>query len=97
MEEQAIPLQPTDTTWSRSPCAAMEESTVQQWMRPGGATAHGEPLQEQPGPELQPMGRSPQWVRKAGGATAGGDLCGAVPEGSALWYGAMLEQCLKPM
>jgi len=81
----------------------MEEPTVQQWMRPGETTAHGEPLQEQPRPELQPMGRSPQWVRKAGGATAGGDLCGAVPEGSALWYGAMwgsawrAEACGKPM
>jgi len=30
---QAVPLQPMSTTQSRSPHAAMEEPTVQQWMR----------------------------------------------------------------
>lgn len=29
--------------WSRSPCAATEEPAVQQWMGPGGGTAHGYP------------------------------------------------------
>lgn len=38
MEEQAAPLQPMGTMRSISPCAAMEEPTVQQWMWPGGAT-----------------------------------------------------------
>jgi len=40
--KQAVPLQPMDTTWSRSPHAAMEEATVQQWMRPEGAAVHGD-------------------------------------------------------
>ena len=31
-EEQAVPLQPVGTTWSRSPYAAMEEPMMQQWM-----------------------------------------------------------------
>lgn len=34
MEEQSVPLQSMGTTQSRSPCAAMEEPTVQQWLRP---------------------------------------------------------------
>ena len=43
MVEQAVPLQPMGTTQSRSPCAAMEEPMVQQWMRPEGGTAYGHP------------------------------------------------------
>jgi len=39
MEEQAVSLQPTGTTQSRSPRAAMEEPMRHQWMRPGGGTA----------------------------------------------------------
>lgn len=44
--EQAVPLQPMDTTRSRSSHAAMEEPTGQQWMRPEGGMAHAEPTQE---------------------------------------------------
>ena len=79
-EEQAVPLQPMGTTRSRSPCTAMEEPTVQQWMRPGGGTAHGYPCRSSPVPELQPQERSLQWGKRAGGAAT----CGTV-----------LEQCLK--
>jgi len=46
-EEQAVPLQLMATAWSGSPRAAMEETTVQQWMWPGGGGSHGEPPQEQ--------------------------------------------------
>ena len=48
MEEQAILLQLTGTTQSRSPCATTEEPTGQQWMRLEAGTAHGETLQKQP-------------------------------------------------
>ena len=53
---------------------------AQQWMRPGGGTAHRYPCRSSPRPELQHVKRSPWWDRRAGGAAA----CGAV-----------LEQCLK--
>ena len=42
---------------------------------------------------LQFVGSSLWWSRRAGGAAACGDLCGAVPEGWALWYRAVLELC----
>lgn len=45
MVEQAVPLQPMGATQSRSPRAAMEEPTVQQW--PEGGTAHVQPAQKQ--------------------------------------------------
>ena len=47
MEEQAVSLQPTCTMQSRSPCAAVEEPMVQQWMRPEGCSPWT-PWQEQP-------------------------------------------------
>jgi len=53
-EEQAVPLQPTGTTWGRCPCAAMEEPTVQQWVRPEGGTAHGYPHRSSPGWSCSP-------------------------------------------
>lgn len=59
------------------------------------AAACGEPLQEHPRPELQPVGSSPWRGRRARGAAACGDLCRAVPEGWAPRYRAMLEQCLE--
>lgn len=43
------------------------------------------------------MGSSLRWGRRAGGVDACGGSAGAMPEGQALWYGAVLEQCLKPM
>ena len=58
MEQQAVPLQPVGIVWSTSPCAAMEEPTLQQWMWPEGGTA---PAAVGPGPELQPVGRSLWW------------------------------------
>ena len=48
-----------------------------------------------PGLELQPMNRSPRWGRRAEGAAVHRDLCGAPPDGWALWYRAMLKQCLE--
>lgn len=74
--------QPTGTVWSRSPHAATEEPTVQWWLRPGGGTACGYPVE-----------RGLHWARTAGGAAACGDPCGAVPEGWAPRYGAVLGQC----
>jgi len=41
--------------------------------------------------EVQSVG-TPVGMTRAG-AAAQGDLCGAVPEQWALWYGAVLEQC----
>lgn len=73
-EEQAVLFQPMGTAQSTSPCAAMEE------MKAEGGTAYGYPCRGSPGPELQPVERSPQWGRRAGGAAT---------------HGAMLEQCLK--
>jgi len=78
-EEQAVLLQPTGTTQSRSPCEAMEEPTVQQRMWSEGGTAQGESLQSSPGPELQPMERSLMVGRRAGGAAACRDLCWSSP------------------
>ena len=43
MVEQAVPLQPMGTVWSRSPHAAMEEPMVQQWMCPGGGCSPWNP------------------------------------------------------
>jgi len=57
------PLQPLDNTWSRSPCAALKELTVQQQMRPEGGTAHGELLKEQPWAQAAALERSPRWTR----------------------------------
>lgn len=47
MMEQNIPLQPMGTTWSKSPCPAMEEQTVKQCMKPEGDIAPIELPQEQ--------------------------------------------------
>jgi len=58
----------------------MDEPTAQQWMRPGGGTAHGYPCRSSPRPELQHLEKSPWWARRAGEAAAHGDV---------------LEQCLK--
>ena len=80
MEEQAVPPLPTGTTQSRSPCATMEEPTGQQWMRPGGGTAHREPCRSSPGLELQPVERGVKWGKRAGGAVS---------------VGTHVEQCLK--
>ena len=80
MEEQAVPLQPMGTVWSTSPPAAMEEPTVQQWMCPEGAAAHGYRRRSSPGLELQPVERSLKWGRWAEGAATQRDC---------------LEQCLK--
>lgn len=33
MEQQAVPMLPMGIMWSRSPCAAVEEPTLQQWIR----------------------------------------------------------------
>lgn len=50
--------------------------------------------QKHSGQELRLNESSPEWSRRPVGAAAThGDLCGAVPEGWALWYGAILEQC----
>ena len=54
--------------------------TLQQEQPWDRATAHGE----------EPTVGQPGW-----GSCPCGDLCGATPEGQALWYGAMLEQCLE--
>jgi len=64
-------------------------------MRPEGGTVQGEPSQEQTRLELQPMRRIPWWGRRAGELPLMGSSAGAVPEGLALCYGAMLEHCLK--
>lgn len=45
--EQVVPRQPVRTTWSKCPCAALEEPMVRPCMRPEGNTVHGEHLQEQ--------------------------------------------------
>ena len=72
---QAVSLQPMGTMQSRSPCAVMEKPVVQQWMRPRGGTAHGEPLAGADSrPELQPMERSSQ----AGGLLPVGTCAGVV-------------------
>ena len=78
MEEQAVPLQPMGTKWSRSPSTAI----VQQWIRSEGSTAHGHPLQEQS-----------KWGKRSGGTAAHEDLSEAVPVGWVLWYDPMLEPC----
>lgn len=82
---QAVPLQPMGATWSRSPHAAMEEATVQQWMRPEGAAACGDTPQEPcagaAAHEQEPM---MGWRSHGEGAADNRDLCGAPPEGWAL-------------
>ena len=80
MEEQAVPLQPMGTVWSTSPPAAMEEPTVQQWMCPEGATAHGYRRRSSPGLELQPVEKSLRWGRWAEGTATPGDPCRAILE-----------------
>lgn len=55
--EQAVPLQPVGTVWSRSSHAATKASTVQQWMTSRGG-AHGHPHRSSFGLELQPGGSS---------------------------------------
>lgn len=49
VEEQTIPLQPKSTVRAGSPREAAEEPTGQQWMRPEGSIAHGEPRRSSPG------------------------------------------------
>lgn len=93
--EQAVPLQPTDTTQSRSPHTAMEKPVEKKWMRPEGDIARGEPLQEQARLELQPRRRIPWWGRRAGKLPPMGSSAGAVPEWLALCYRAVLEE-LQP-
>ena len=83
------------TTWGRSPHAAIEEPTGQQWMRPEGGTDHGYSCRSSPRLELQPVESSLLWSRSTGGLTIHGNLCGAVPEAWALWYRAVLERCLE--
>jgi len=53
------------TAQSRSPCAAMEEPTVQQWIRPEGSIAYVCIATRGILPELQPMKRSPGCGRRA--------------------------------
>ena len=88
MEEQVVPLQPVGAMQSKSPCAAMEEPMMWQWMRPEGVWS---PHRRSPGLKLQPTERSPWWGRRVGGTHAGE----IHPWGWALWYRAMLEQCLE--
>lgn len=85
--EQAVPPQPTGTTRSRSPFAAMGEPVVQQWMWAEGDAAHG-------APQEQGLGRScSPWRRAAGSRGTGG--AEAAPRGWAPWYRATAEQCLE--
>ena len=75
MEEQVMPLQYMGTIQSRSPRAAMEEPTVQQWMWSEGGTAHGKHLQEQGQTRAAAHGEQPVVGRRAGEVAAHGDLC----------------------
>lgn len=102
MEEQAVSLQPTGTTRSRSPHIATEEPMGQQWMGPEGAHSPSQPMdtpaRSSPGRSCNPLRAACGGAGGQGGAAACGDPCGAVLEGWALWYvalwhGAMLEQC----
>jgi len=96
VEEQTIPLQPKSTVRAGSPREAAEEPTGQQWMRPEGRIAHGEPCRSSPGqgpPQEQPVERGLCWGRRAEGTATCGDPCGSVPERWTPWYGAMLGQC----
>jgi len=61
-EEQAVPLQPMGTTWSRSPHAATEEPVGRWWMRPEG----GYRLQTSNASSWQCSKRSPQWNQRSG-------------------------------
>ena len=54
--EQAVPPQPTGTTRSRSPFAAMGEPVVQQWMWAEGDAAHGAPQEQGLGRSCSPWG-----------------------------------------
>ena len=54
--EQAVPPQPTGTTRSRSPFAAMGEPVVQQWMWAEGDAAHGAPQEQGLGRSSSPWG-----------------------------------------
>ena len=88
-EEQAVPPQTVGATQSRSPCAATKEPTVQQRMRPEGATAHGCPHRNSPGPELLPVGKAcgggaapmriSLWEAHAGSAGEGWHPMGGTP------------------
>lgn len=101
MEEQAVSLQPTGTTRSRSPHIATEEPMGQQWMGPEGAHSPSQPMdtpaRSSPGRSCNPLRAACGGAGGQGGAAACGDPCGAVLEGWALWYvalwhGAMLVQ-----
>lgn len=94
-EEQDIPLQPRDTTHSRSSQAAMLDPTHSSGWGPEESTAHGYPPAGTAQVELQPVESSLRWGRRAGGATTHGDFCGAVPEVWTPWYRAVLEHCLE--
>ena len=93
-EEQAVLLQPTGITRRRSPHAAMEEPTGQQWMGPQGGTAHGYPAGTV---QAAPATREEQSaVGQEGQEMACGDPCRAVRS----WrvgpiHRAVLEQCLE--
>jgi len=76
-EERAVPPQPTGTARSRSPRAATGEPAVRRWVRPEGAAA-----------------RAGAAARRADpGSCTVRDPCGAVPEGWAPRYGAVLGRC----
>lgn len=53
------------------------------------------PLQEQPQARAAARGEQPAVGQEGWGSCACGDLCGAVPEGWALRYRAVLERCLE--
>ena len=67
MEEQVITLQPIGTTWNRSPCAAMEEPTMNHSVWPWRATAEA-------GSGPEPVKRGLHWSRRAGEFATPGDL-----------------------
>jgi len=54
------------------------------------------PHRSSPGLELQPVGSSTQWTRRAGGCHLWGPVLEqCIPKEWALWYRAVLEQCLQ--
>ena len=100
--EQAVPLQPTGPTRSRSPrCSPWRSPRWSRWMWPGGGCGPWRaPAGAGPGPELQPVERSPRRSRGSGGSCRPpvGDPCWSsllLGDGWTPWYGAMWDLFLK--